>query len=235
MANGPAQTDRLVETHLAYAHAIAADTLKKLPSHVEKTEIRGAAELGLVEAASAYEVRFGVQFKTFAYYRIRGAVFDAIRKSTWFSRNQYKEFQAAAAATVHEELGRQVSTVVVCFMHSLESEKFETPVDPRQSAEERLIHDEWKARLAESIQALPEKNRQVLELYYFQNQTLEEIGLALGRSKSWTCRIHARAIELLREHLGTTMPKPSRATLHKTSQNAGPVCCFPNVGSRRPR
>jgi RNA polymerase sigma factor for flagellar operon FliA len=64
---------------------------------VEKEDIQGAAELGLTEAANTFDGRPGVQFKTFGYYRIRGAVYDAIRKATWFSRDQYKEQVAEAA------------------------------------------------------------------------------------------------------------------------------------------
>src|SRR3981081_292827 len=89
---------RLIESHLSYANAIAAEILKTLPSHVEKADLQAAAELGLTEAANSYDHRPGVQFKTFAYYRIRGAVYDAIRKATWFSRGQHQELAAQAAA-----------------------------------------------------------------------------------------------------------------------------------------
>src|SRR5258707_3325347 len=79
---------RLIESHLSYAHAIAAEIVKTLSIHVERGELRAAAELGLTEAAHSYDHRPGVQFKTFAYYRIRGAVYDAIRKAGWFSCSQ---------------------------------------------------------------------------------------------------------------------------------------------------
>jgi RNA polymerase sigma factor (sigma-70 family) len=62
----------LIESHLSYAHAIAAEIVKTLPFHVERGDLRAAAELGLTEAAHYFDHRPGVQFKTFAYYRIRG-------------------------------------------------------------------------------------------------------------------------------------------------------------------
>jgi hypothetical protein len=59
---------RLIESHLSYAHAIAAEIVKTLPIHVERGDFRAAAELGLTEAAHSYDHRPGVQFKTFAYH-----------------------------------------------------------------------------------------------------------------------------------------------------------------------
>jgi RNA polymerase sigma factor FliA len=231
MAKPQEQVTQMVEEYRTYAHAIAADILKKLPPHVEKAEIQSAAELGLVEAANAFDSRPGVQFKTFAYYRIRGAVYDAIRKATWFSRSQYREFVAAAGANEYfadqaaspsankagtatvEELDSHVGAVVACFMLSLDAQKSEprnTVVDPKESAESQLIKEEWGRRLRDALARLPEKNRKVIEGCYYQNRTLEDVGADMGLSKSWTCRIHAKGIEMLREMLG---PAGIRATL----------------------
>ena len=45
-----------------------------------------------------------------------------------------------------------------------------------------------------------------MELYYFADMKLEEAGAKLGLSKSWACRLHARAVNLLREALGEVDP-----------------------------
>src|SRR5882724_8482682 len=89
---------QLIETHRSYARAIATNVLKKLPSSVDKDDIHGAAELRLVEAAQAYDPRRPVRFKTFAFYRIQGAVYDAIRKMSWYSRSAYQELKFNMAA-----------------------------------------------------------------------------------------------------------------------------------------
>jgi RNA polymerase sigma factor FliA len=222
---------RLIESHLGYAHAIAADVLKGLPSHVEKAEIQAAAELGLTEAATAYDGRPGVQFKTFAYYRIRGAVYDAIRKATWFSRTQYQELLAEAAVNDYmadsagseqspvcdsAELERHTGSVVSCYMLSLEGNRVETPVDTRKSAEENLIEQEWHNRLHQALPKISGKNRAIIQAYYFEGKTLEEIGAAMGLSKSWVCRLHAKGIEMLRDLLAAgerpaaTLAAPAR-------------------------
>ena len=57
MSTEPSIAHRLVESHRSYAHAIAGEILRKLPSHVEKDDIQGAAELGLTEAANTFDGR----------------------------------------------------------------------------------------------------------------------------------------------------------------------------------
>ena len=216
MSIEPSAAHRLIESHRSYAHAIAGEILRKLPSHVEKDDIQGAAELGLTEAANAFDGRPGVQFKTFAYYRIRGAVYDAIRKATWFSRDQYKEMAAEAAANQYfadesavaqepvcdlAELERHVGSAAACYMLSLDSAEVEAPASRGQSAEERVLRQERHKRLHEALRRLPEKHRSLLQAYYFEERNLEEIGKGLGLSKSWVCRLHAKAIDLLRQEL----------------------------------
>ena len=53
-------------------------------------------------------------------------------------------------------------------------------------------------RLRGAIQQLPARERQLMDLYYYGGKNLEEAGESMGLSKSWACRLHARAIQLLR-------------------------------------
>jgi RNA polymerase sigma factor for flagellar operon FliA len=223
----PSAAHRLIESHRSLARAIAAEILRTLPPHVEKDDIEAAAELGLTEAANAFDPSRGVQFQTFAYYRIRGAVYDAIRKATWFSREQYKEVAAEAKvnALLADEssaadpkvasaalLERHVGSVVACFMLSIDSAEIEAPQSRARSAEQRVIDREWRDRLHRALAKLPEKQRSLLRAYYFEEKSLEEIGAGMGLSKSWTCRLHAKAIDMLRRQLEvrTTLASAAR-------------------------
>lgn len=207
----------LIESHRSYAHAIAAEVLKKLPPHAERDELQAAAELGLVEAAGSFDSSRGVQFKTFAYYRIRGAVYDAIRKATWLSKTEYDKvrFEAAANSYMSDyadgeastgtpaqelaEVGRITDSLSVCYLMSLEAEGAPTPEDPSAGAEDELLDRERTEMVRAAIAQLPEKNRAVIEGYYLKGETLEEAGKKLGLSKSWTSRVHAKSIEMLRK------------------------------------
>jgi RNA polymerase sigma factor for flagellar operon FliA len=221
-----ADPTKLIETYRSYAHAVAAEVVRKLPPSVDKEDLIGAAELGLVEAAASFDPSRGVLFKTFAYYRIRGAVYDALRKMGWFSKSLYDQYKFemaaneylkdystapppnAAAEEEYQDLQNVTGSIVSCYLLSLDERAYET-ADSSQTPEEVLQESEERQRLREAISQLPEKNRQVLEGYYFQDLSLEEIGQRLGLSKSWVCRVHAKSLELVRTLL-TAEPAPAQ-------------------------
>jgi len=209
--------DRLIETFRSYAHAISAEVQRKYPT-VDRDDIIGAAELGLVEAANSFDPTRGVLFKTFAYYRIRGAIYDSLRKFGWFAKdparmrfdsgaNEYLRNYAdcaptaASAETTVQELKDLTTSVVNCYFLSLTSMTEELPESGVKSVEERYIDSEMRNKLRDALTTLPKKNREVLEAYYFQGETLEKIGGRLGLSKSWVSRLHAKSLDMLRTAL----------------------------------
>lgn len=219
-------TGNLVDSFRPYAHALAAEILRKLPPSVEKDDVVGAAELGLVEAAAAYDPSRGVLFKTFAYYRIRGAVYDALRKMGWFSKPLYDQIKFEMAANEYmkdystappagggpgeelQDLQNLTGTIVSCYLLSLDEMTGELAESSGATPESLYAQQEERQRLREAITHLPDKNRQVLEGYYFHNLSLEEIGQRLGLSKSWVCRVHAKSLEMLR---GLMIAEPAAA------------------------
>ncbi|HKS72888.1 MAG TPA: sigma-70 family RNA polymerase sigma factor [Terriglobales bacterium] len=215
----PAEVTRLTEANLPYAHAIAAEVSRKLPLVLERKDIQGWAELGLVEAAKSFDPTRGIQFKTFAYYRIKGAIYDGLRKMGWYPKGQYQKLRFEMAANEYlqdvsthalpptsaenqlQDLKDVTANVMSCYMLSLEAMPQE-PVDTKQvSAEETMVRNQQRSKVRLSLAQLPERNRRVLELFYFEDLTLEEIGKKLGLSKSWVCRLHAKSLELLRKQL----------------------------------
>lgn len=75
--------DRLILDQQPYLKALARNIAKTLPHHVEYDELVGFGQIGLAEAARAFDPQRGVSFTTFAHYRVRGAIFDGLRKMTW--------------------------------------------------------------------------------------------------------------------------------------------------------
>jgi RNA polymerase sigma factor FliA len=196
----------LIESHISYAHAVAAELLARFPTHIERQDVWAAAEYGLVQAANAYDASKGVAFTTFAYYRIRGAVFDLLRqtiKDTRFEEaaNEYMadySAGASAGAPSYEEMKNLASGIVASYFLSLEKLSSEPPDPSADAPLDTLLRQEQQQGIREAMKTLPEKNRQVLEAYYFEDLTLEEIGNRLGLSKSWVSRMHAKGLELLR-------------------------------------
>jgi RNA polymerase sigma factor FliA len=214
-----AEVSRLIEANIQYAHALAGEVMRKLPPDLERRDIQGWAELGLVEAAKSFDRTRGVQFKTFAYYRIRGAIYDGLRKMGWYPKGQYQSmrFEMAANEYLRDvagdplppasaeaqllDLRELTGNLMTCYMLSLEALPQE-PVDQKQvSAEDAAVQGEQTKNLRRSLLQLPEVNRRVLEYCYFGGLTLEEIGRKLGLSRSWVCRLHAKSLAMLRKLL----------------------------------
>lgn len=218
------ETRKLIEDHLGYVRALATQVRKEVSASVEFEELVAYGSKGLVEAAERFDPSRGASFTTFAYYRIRGAIFDGLRQLGWLRRTTQARFAAAAdeylanlgdrvpdqpvASSTEDrvaELGQVLDNVAAIFITSLAALPHE-PADAAQVDASEAI-EQRQARLAvqQALTQLPEKERRLLELHYFQDLSLQDAGRELGLSKSWASRLHARAVQLMArqlKHLG---------------------------------
>jgi RNA polymerase sigma factor for flagellar operon FliA len=219
------ERDRLVAEHISLVPAIAGKLKRTIGRSIEFDDLVGYGHKGLIEAAERFDGRAGVTFTTFAYYRIRGAMLDGMRTMGWYSRADYARYraeeraheylqnlseregaakEAGAAepspdkAKVLEEVNAILANVATVHITSIEaaSKVADDRVPPPDAG---LELGQLGARLREAMQGLPEKERRLMEMYYFESKNLEAAGAELGLSKSWACRLHARAVNLLRE------------------------------------
>jgi RNA polymerase sigma factor for flagellar operon FliA len=146
---------------------------------------------GLVEAAGRFDPARGVSFRSFAYYRIRGAMIDGIRQMGSYSR---------AEIARHRE-GPETSFTFVELDESIPaSGAYEDPeelVDRRRMGEVVL----------NLLDRLPDAKRTLVQLYFFGGLQLEEIGALRGQSKSWMCRMLAQTLRELRGDLVLVFPE----------------------------
>ena len=75
----------------------------------------------------------------------------------------------------------------------------------RETAEDRLDEESEKQQLAEALSELPERERQMLSLYYYEGLTLKEIGAVMGVSESRVSQIHGKGLSMLRTILRAKM------------------------------
>jgi RNA polymerase sigma factor for flagellar operon FliA len=224
------EKNKLVEQHLQLVQAIARKVKKTLGASIDYDDLVAYGSKGLVEAAERYDARPGVAFTTFAYYRIRGAMFDGLRTMGWYSRADYARYRAeeraneylkteadrpsedapggasrtADAAETLAAVAQVLSGVAAVHITSLEAAA--SVADHTFAAPDATIDTgRLGVRVRDAITRLPEKERRLMELYYFEEKTLEDAGGALGLSKSWACRLHARAVELLRAELADAL------------------------------
>jgi RNA polymerase sigma factor for flagellar operon FliA len=223
--------DQLVEQHLHLVHAIAAKLRHRLGKTMEPGDLVGYGTQGLIEAAKKFDPRQGTAFGTFAYYRIRGAIFDGMRTMGWYSRGDYarfraeeraNEYMAAASAReaalraaspagraqgqsedksqVLEDIAEVLGAVATVHITSIEAAR-DAPDDRFKAPDEEVLQAEGRERVRAALATLPDKERRLMELYYFADMNLEDAGKKLGLSKSWASRLHSRAVNHLREVL----------------------------------
>jgi RNA polymerase sigma factor FliA len=222
-----AERDQLVEQHLHLVQSIAAKLKRQLGKTMEPGDLVGYGTQGLLEAAKKFDPKRGTAFSAFAHYRIRGAIFDGMRTMGWYSRNDYarfraeeraNEYMAAAAereaaqksansapsaqdkAEVLEDIAELLSGVATVHITSIEAAQ-EVPDNRFKAPDEEVVEAEGRDRVRAALAKLPAKERRLMELYYFADMNLEDAGKKLGLSKSWACRLHTRAVNLMREAL----------------------------------
>ena len=231
----------LVTDNLPYVRAIAARIKEQLPREIEFGDLVAYGTQGLIEAAERFDGRHGASFTTFAYYRVRGAIFDGLRGMGWLPRGEYarmrfEEHAASYLANLAErdmgaqaygdgrlrmleddvrDLANALGGVAAVFVTSLSRYGEGAVTDPELHPQDRLERREIENSLRHVLAAMPDKERHLIEMYYFEDKTLEQVGVALGLSKSWTSRLHARAIELLRQGL-------EQRAAHEPSSNPSP-------------
>jgi RNA polymerase sigma factor for flagellar operon FliA len=222
-----AERDRLIEQHLSLVQAIAGKLKRTLGRSIDFEDLVGYGSKGLIEAAERFDPRQGATFSTFAYYRIRGAMLDGLRTMGWYSRADYARYRAeeraneylqnlaeragaaegagpaqprpegaAALGDIAEILGG-VAAIHITSLEAAARVADERLPPPDEDAERRQAG----SRLRTALEQLPDRERKLMELYYFAEKNLEEAGAELGLSKSWACRLHARAVSLLRDAL----------------------------------
>jgi len=122
-ATGATEADDLVLQELPQVYYIAARIRERLPQHVEMEDLVSAGVVGLLEATRSFDGSKNVQFKTFAKFRIRGAILDSLRETDWGSRYMRRRGREIADVTARLEarLGR----------HPVESEIAEESRRPR--------------------------------------------------------------------------------------------------------
>ena len=223
--------DQLVEQHLHLVHSIATKLKRRLGKTMEPGDLVGYGTQGLIEAAGKFDPKHGVAFGTFAYYRIRGAIFDGMRTMGWYSRGDYARFRAEERATEYlaaasdreaadklanhdgptpgktgdktqtlEDMAEILSGVATVHITSMEAAR-DAPDDRFQAPDEAALDAEDRERVRAALVQLPDRERRLMELYYFADMKLEEAGKKLGLSKSWASRLHTRAVNHLREAL----------------------------------
>lgn len=214
--------DELIVEYVELVKVIAGRLFVKYNSHVDFEDLLSYGIIGLIDAIEKFDLTKHNKFETYANFRIRGAIVDQIRNLDWIprsTRSKYKQLEKAIDSLQNvygqdipqdvlahqlgikpEELGKWLSEVSTFAVLSLE-EKIEENQNFGVSSknldfqpEEKLMDVETKRLLVECVENLPERERQVISLYYFSELTYKEIASVLEISESRVSQIHSKAI-----------------------------------------
>jgi len=218
--------EALVRKHLPLVRRIAWHIHGSMSSLVEVEDLIQVGLVALIEAASSFEDRGQVTFEQYLATRLRGAMIDELRRQATTTRGamrRRKAYQEAVSALT-QELGHVPDDEQVAAKLGVTLEKLRTDyanaeavrfdsIDDTYSDEspwfmsdepnafEQLAESDQRTALIAAITELPEREQQVIQLYYVEELNLEEIGQVLGVGAARICQIKASAHAKLKKGL----------------------------------
>lgn len=206
------QQDELILSHLPLVRHVVGRLAVDLPAGADLENLESAGVLGLVEAARAFDPSRNVQFKTFAYTRVRGAIIDELRRNSPLSQQLQEKVtlvrkalrqlsppftveQVAAATGLSEDEVAEGLQAMRFVRQLADSPPLEGERDPAAVSPSRQLEEEDRRRvLAEAIESLPAQERVVVMLYYHEELRLKEISAVMQLSESRVSRLLSAAL-----------------------------------------
>ena len=205
-----------------------------LPPSLEADDLIGAGILGLINAIEAYDPSYHTKLSTYAVPRIKGAILDELRAMDWVPRSvrsKARDLENTLGQLAHK-LGRSPSAREVADELNMQQEEYQNLLDElgpmsmlplsyhiAEDSDQRYVADveenfnpmaeiekeEARNIVADAIESLPERERLVVALYYYEDLTLKEMGRVMGVSESRVSQIHTEAILKLRGRIRRAM------------------------------
>ena len=190
------ELEQLVLQHAPLVKRIAYHLLGRLPQHIPLEDLIQAGMLGLLDAVKRFDHSKGASFETYAGIRIRGAMFDEIRRGDWTPRSVHRETRRLADAirsveqsnggeardrdvahhlgltvTEYNRLLNDISGSRLLSLDELQSGTHQqnSPVviaEDSEGLQQGLEKDSLQQKLSTIIGTLPEREQLVLSLYY---------------------------------------------------------------------
>jgi len=208
--------ERLIAHYESFANMLAAKLYSNRQiNEIEFEEFKQYALIGLIESIDRYDTSHGASFKTYAGYRIKGAILNGVEKYN------EKQQQITASARLHEEriqsLLREASNAEkeqdpflrlfdmglgLAIGYMLEdSGMFQSGHESQDSGayKSRELRDLMRV-VSGLVSTLPEQEEKIIELHYYQRLRFDNIADLLNLSKGRVSQLHHQALRRLYEH-----------------------------------
>ena len=219
--------NEIAEHYLQLVKIVCGRLAVSLPPHLDRDDLLSSGFFGLLDAIDRFDVTRNVKFETYAGVRIRGAILDYLRSKDWIPvtmRQRIRKYEQTVCR-LENELGRAATDQELAEALEISVEELQTLISQCNSAtiiplEEYLKTDvaeaidtnpansteffELKETLAKAIERLPQKERTVISLYYYEELTLKEIAMIMNLSEARISQMHTKAIFRLRGYLANS-------------------------------
>lgn len=233
------EREQLILEHLPQVRLIARRIHDRLPESVSLDDLISTGVLGLIAAIDRFDPTQNVKLKTYAEYKIRGAILDSLRGLDWAPRQQRKRAKQIEAAIstaeqrlhrtpTEEEIAAELGQTVAQYhewlvdsrgltLGSLETASGEddnrdllkfVSDDETQWPSHIVERSELQKLLAEAISKMPNIEKTVLSLYYYEELTLREISKIVSLHESRISQLKTQAILRLRSYMEKRWPNP---------------------------
>jgi len=210
--------EALILLHAPWARMIAKDVFLRLRWRgIEWGEFAQNATVGLIEATDRYDPSKGVEFRAYARHRVRGAVFNGLRllqdQSSWSRNAAYADRSESLSGDDNDgdALDLFVSwTVGFGLGHLLDMASLPDPASVPSGLYTDFEQRQMQELLREAVEVLPERERVVLTMHYFQHIPFVEVAGFLQVTKGRVSQLHRQGIERLRECLREHVGEASR-------------------------
>ncbi|GHH99963.1 sigma-70 family RNA polymerase sigma factor [Neobacillus kokaensis] len=220
--------EEVIDQYIPLVHRVVSQMKRSLSSQADENDLISFGMTGLWDAGKRFDPTQGVKFETYAVQRIRGEILDGLRQTDHVSRTlrrkekTYREametleqsyLRRPTAKEVSEYMGVSMkeygqTRMQLSFIHqdSLDQPKSQEENTAVQQIEDHqsIKQDEWleakeqKQILAELIDSLPEREKIILSLIYFENLSFTDVSKIFGLHKSRISQLHHQAIKRLR-------------------------------------
>ncbi|AQA20195.1 RNA polymerase sigma factor FliA [Halioglobus japonicus] len=231
-AKGQLEQRDLAEEYIPIVRRHALSLRVRLPASIELDDLVQAGYLGLLEAMQRFDENNGTPFQAYASARIRGAMVDELRSRDWLPRSVRRRAREmeAVVSRLEQSLGHPPSESDIAAAMGIDLEDYlhlladtnnglilplaqlaEQGWEPGDDADEDgtpyldALYEEQHEHLVAAVEAVPERERLLLALYYQEDLNLKEIGSLMGVSESRVCQLHSQAVARIRSRLGRTM------------------------------
>ncbi len=227
-ANNLSSGNELVKQYLPLVKRIAYHLMARLPASVEVDDLIQVGLIGLMDAVERFDGSQGAQFESYATQRIRGSMLDDLREADWLPRHIRQKSRQIESAIhrleqrkgrppSEQEISKEMGIPLNDYQSMLgdvkgnqllyyedfsddESSNFleRYLIDDASDPLSLLEDDGFRQGLIDAIDDLPEREKNLMGMYYEQDMNLKEIGAVMGVSESRVCQLHSQAVARLR-------------------------------------